>query len=349
MIGTEVNAGDLLLNITGGSLGRCAVVPEDFAQGNVSQHVCILRPIFVHPKYFHCLILSSDFAKAMNLTGSGREGLPKYNLEGMNFPLPPIKEQERIVATIQIFQDILNLLESSRVSLVDGIIKAKSKILDLAMQGKLVPQDPADEPAAEMLRHINPKAKIITDNPHYPMWTTVSLGDVCEFERGITFPSGAKEFSKTDSNIACLRTANIHDDVDLTSLWFIDKSFLKNNPAKLIKSGDIIMSTANSRELVGRSILIKSVSDEMTFGGFVTAIRTKLLESSFLHLFLKHKTLRGDFSKIATQTTNIANLNTKILSTVPISFPGINEQKRIVAKIEELYSVLDEIEASLRS
>lgn len=181
------------------------------------------------------------------------------------------------------------------------------------------------------------------------MWTTVSLGDVCEFERGITFPSGAKEFSKTDSNIACLRTANIHDDVDLTSLWFIDKSFLKNNPAKLIKSGDIIMSTANSKELVGRSILIKSVSDEMTFGGFVTAIRTKLLESSFLHLFLKHKTLRGDFSKIATQTTNIANLNTKILSTVPISFPGINEQKRIVAKIEELYSVLDEIEASLRS
>lgn len=108
MIGTEVNAGDLLLNITGGSLGRCAVVPEDFAQGNVSQHVCILRSIFVHPKYFHCFILSSDFAKAMNLTGSGREGLPKYNLEVMNFPLPPIKEQERIVATIQIFQDILN-------------------------------------------------------------------------------------------------------------------------------------------------------------------------------------------------------------------------------------------------
>ena len=200
MIGTEVNAGDLLLNITGGSLGRCAVVPEDFAQGNVSQHVCILRPIFVHPKYFHCLILSSDFAKAMNLTGSGREGLPKYNLEGMNFPLPPIKEQERIVATIQIFQDILNLLESSRVSLVDGITKAKSKILDLAMQGKLVPQDPADEPAAEMLRHINPKAKIITDNPHYQQlpdnWVLTKLGDVVKVINGksqkeVENPSGA--------------------------------------------------------------------------------------------------------------------------------------------------------------
>ena len=216
MIGTEVNAGDLLLNITGGSLGRCAVVPEDFAKGNVSQHVCILRPIFVHPKYFHCFILSSDFAKAMNLTGSGREGLPKYNLEVMNFPLPPIKEQERIVATIQIFQDILNLLDSSRVSLIDGITKAKSKILDLAMQGKLVPQDPADEPAADLLRRINPKAKIIADNPHYPQlpdnWVMTTIESVCNY--------GYSE------------TVNV-DDID-SSDWVLELEDLEKDSGRII-------------------------------------------------------------------------------------------------------------------
>lgn len=182
MISTEVIAGDLLLNITGGSLGRCTVVPDNFSRGNVSQHVCILRPIFVLPHFFHCLILSFYFKKAMNLTGSGREGLPKYNLEIMNFPLPPIEEQKRIVATVRTFLKILNLLDSSKASLCDEICKAKSKILDLAMQGKLVPQDSADEPAADMLMRINPKAKIITDNPHswnIPKgWCWVKVSDV---------------------------------------------------------------------------------------------------------------------------------------------------------------------------
>ncbi len=83
MKGTEVLANDLLLNITGGSLGRCAVVPADFNCGNVSQHVCIMRSVLVEPEYFHVLVLSSYFAKSMKITGSGREGLPKYNLEQM--------------------------------------------------------------------------------------------------------------------------------------------------------------------------------------------------------------------------------------------------------------------------
>lgn len=77
MIGTEVLPKDLLLNITGGSLGRCAVVPSDFERGNVSQHVCILRSIQVLPEYLHCFIISDYFSDTMILSGSGREGLPK--------------------------------------------------------------------------------------------------------------------------------------------------------------------------------------------------------------------------------------------------------------------------------
>ena len=89
MIGTEVHSKDLLLNITGGSLGRCAIVPADFQIGNVSQHVCIIRSILVLSSYVHTFILSPFFKKTMNITGSGREGLPKYNLEKMFLPTPP--------------------------------------------------------------------------------------------------------------------------------------------------------------------------------------------------------------------------------------------------------------------
>lgn len=103
MNGTIVLANDILLNITGGSMGRCALVPEDFKEGNVSQHVCIIRPLQVDRSYFHKIILSSYFQKFIfsSTSGAGREGLPKYNLEQFAIPLPPISEQKRIVAEIE--------------------------------------------------------------------------------------------------------------------------------------------------------------------------------------------------------------------------------------------------------
>lgn len=100
MNGTIVLGNDILLNITGGSMGRCALVSEDFEEGNVSQHVCIIRPIEVDRNYFHRIVLSPYFQKFIfsSTTGAGREGLPKYNLERFLIPLPPLSEQKRIVA-----------------------------------------------------------------------------------------------------------------------------------------------------------------------------------------------------------------------------------------------------------
>lgn len=103
MNGTVVLANDILLNITGGSLGRCALVPKDFKEGNVSQHVCIIRPLQVDVNYFHKIVLSPYFQRFVfsSTTGAGREGLPKYNLEQFAIPLPSLSEQKRIVAEIE--------------------------------------------------------------------------------------------------------------------------------------------------------------------------------------------------------------------------------------------------------
>ena len=103
MSGTVVFANDILLNITGGSLGRCALVPNNFKGGNVSQHVCIIRPLKLDVNFFHKIVMSPYFQRFVfsSTTGAGREGLPKYNLEQFLIPLPPLSEQKRIVAEIE--------------------------------------------------------------------------------------------------------------------------------------------------------------------------------------------------------------------------------------------------------
>ena len=187
MIGTEVLPNDLLLNITGGSLGRCAIVPANFQRGNVSQHVCIMRPILIVSEYFHAFVLSSSFSKSIKITGSGREGLPKYNLERIFFPLPPLTEQYRIVSEIEHWFALINQIEQDKLDLQEAIKQAKNKILNIAIHGKLVPQEPSDEPASELLKRINPKAEITCDNAHYTQlpkgWAICRLEQITDYEQ----------------------------------------------------------------------------------------------------------------------------------------------------------------------
>jgi type I restriction enzyme S subunit len=115
MNGTTVYANDILLNITGGSMGRCALVPNEFEEGNVSQHVCIIRPILVNNNFYHTIVLSPFFQKLIfsSTTGAGREGLPKYNLEQFLIPLPPLSQQNLIVQKLETLMQYCNQLQAS--------------------------------------------------------------------------------------------------------------------------------------------------------------------------------------------------------------------------------------------
>ena len=342
MKGTEVLANDLLLNITGGSLGRCAVVPADFNCGNVSQHVCIMRSVLVEPEYFHALVLSSYFAKSMKITGSGREGLPKYNLEQMGFPLPPLTEQQRIVAEIEHWFALLDQIELEKSGLQAIIKQTKSKILDLAIHGKLVPQDPNDEPAIELLKRINP-GFTPCDNGHYTFkipnsWTWCKLGDIAQSNIGLTY----KPTDITDNGIPVYRSNNIRDrKIDKSDLVRVNAPILEK---QFLNIGDLLICARNgSRRLVGKCAIIEELDEVTSFGAFMAVCRSEynqwifnLLNTTYFDRYLDDS-----------NSTAINQVTQRMLLALHIPLPPLSEQQRIVQKIEELFSVLDNIQNAL--
>lgn len=180
-------------------------------------------------------------------------------------------------------------------------------------------------------------------------WCWTRLGIVSIFERGITFPASGKEKEKSENNLPCIRTTNIQEELELEDLIYIDKKYIKNNENKLVKTNDIIMSSANSRELVGKVIYVHNIFEPMTFGGFVLVIRTKDIFNKFLFYFLRLEFLAGHFMGKSAQTTNIANISTANLSSYCIPLPPLLEQQRIVERIESLFAKLDEAKENLQN
>ena len=323
MIGTEVCSKDLLLNITGGSLGRCAIVPDDFLVGNVSQHVCIIRTICVLPSYVHAFILSSLFKKSMSITGSGREGLPKYNLEKMYLSLPPLAEQQRIVEEIERWFKLIDIIEQGKTDLQSTIKQAKNKILDLAIHGKLVPQDPNDEPASELLKRINPKAEITCDNGHYPKlpstWRVCSYKDI---------------FTTISSRPFQIKQSEIKDKgkypVVSQSLLYIE-GYSDIECALKCDSSYIVFGD--------HTRIVKFIDFDFIVGADGVKIITSKINNKyayFLLLYVSDKINNKGYSRHFSQIVNYK-----------YSLPPFAEQQRIVEKIDKLFSILNTIEESL--
>jgi len=216
--------------------------------------------------------------------------------------------------------------------MVQGKATAKTKVKAKGKKEELTPEKRLEQ--ALVLEEEQPY--VVPEN-----WVWVNLNAVCDFERGITFPASAKNDETSRNLIACLRTANVQENLDISDLLFVDKSYMKNNLNKFVRVNDIIMSSANSRELVGKVSFVDFLRTEMTFGGFILAIRATKVESKFLFYFLRLQFLAGKFMGKSTQTTNIANINTTKLGKYTFPLPPLTEQHRIVERIESLFEKLD--------
>lgn len=245
----------------------------------------------------------------------------------------------------------------------NGIKKLRELILELAVRGKLVPQDPSDEPASELLQRIaEQKARLVAEGKIKKVkttnedlaeisygipstWAVASLGQVVEIVRGITFPASEKSKEPELGRVACLRTANVQDEIEWDDLLYIRESFVSRHD-QYVEPHDIVMSMANSRELVGKVALIGAeLKQKTTFGGFLGVLRPVLIEPRFVMALLRTPHARSALIDSASQTTNIANVSLAKLRPLPFAIPPLAEQFRIVAKVDELMALCDRLEA----
>lgn len=290
-----------------------------------------------------CLTLIwSNLRKTSNSTAqpvvSGKSIYPIY------VPLPPKSEQHRIVNTFDVFINAIGIIEIGKNSIQDLIQLTKSKILNLAMQGKLVPQDPTDEPAADMLLRINPRAKIITDNPHSwnipSSWTWCYLGDIFQHNTGKALNSSNKD----GIDYEYITTSNVYWGRfvlgDLNKMPFkeneIEKCTVSKGDLLVCEGGDIGRAAIWNLE---KNIMIQNHLHRLR------PLTNEICTALYFHVFRLYK----DRDLIGGKGIALQGFSSKSLHHLIVPLPPSNEQKRIAIQIEELYSTFYEIEASLQS
>ena len=219
---------DDILLAKNGTTGVAAIV-EDSRVFDIYVTLAVIRPSQnIYPRYLY-QVINSNFCKEQfnnHLTGIGLPNLHLVDIKKTIIPLPPFAEQQRIVAEIEKWFALIDEIEHSQTDLQSVIKQTKSKILDLAIHGKLVPQDPNDEPAIELLKRINPDFTP-RDNGHYPFdvpngWYWCKLNDLCLFlSRG-----KSPKYSETDKTYPVFaQKCNLKEGgISLEQARFLDPS-----------------------------------------------------------------------------------------------------------------------------
>ena len=177
--------GSILIAMYGATIGKLGILTFP---ATTNQACCACIEYFaITQKYLFYFLLSHRDMFIAKGGGGAQPNISKEIIVNTAIPLPPLAEQERTVTEIERWFTLIDQLEQGKSDLQTVIKQAKSKILELAIHGKLVPQDPNDEPAFELLKRINPKAEITCDNGHYPQlpdgWCKCRLEDIVEYEQ----------------------------------------------------------------------------------------------------------------------------------------------------------------------
>ncbi len=360
--------GTPLLCVEGGSAGRkVGILSEDVCFGN---KLCVFETYGVNSKYIYYFLQAPLFIDIFKASTTGIIGGVSVNvIKSLFFYLPPLAEQERIVAEIEKYEPLIteyDKLEQQK-SKLDGEIygKLKKSILQYAIQGKLVPQDENDEPASVLLEkiHAEKKAKLGKkyvdsyiykgdDNCYYEHidgiaedeaietpfdlsnnWAWVRWGDLSySIQYGYNAPA------KERGRIKMVRISDIHDNtVDWTNVPFCDIDE-KDINTYLLKTNDILF--ARTGGTVGKSYLVTDVPEDAIYAGYL--IRTRYsseLAAQYLKYFME-SSLYWEQLREGTIATAQPNCNGQTLSKMLMPIPPLTEQQRIVNKINEIFEKL---------
>ena len=313
--------------------------------GAGTTELTVLRGYFVNTEFYLYLFQSEWYIFEGTKEFKGVVGQQRVNKEiftTLLIPLPPIEEQNRIVTEIRELFSVIEVLDDNKADLSESVQKAKSKILDLAIHGKLVPQDPNDEPAMELLKRINPKFTPC-DNAHDAnqlpdSWCWTTLGSLFQHNTG-------KALNKSDSQEGLLKpyltTSNVYwncfDFTEVKKMYFKDSELEKCT----ITKGDLLVCEGGD---IGRAA-IWNYDYDICIQNHIHRLRAKgdVCQILYLNVLMLYKWK----DRIQGKGIGLQGLSSGLLDKLVVPLPPYNEQQRIVNKIEELFAVLDETQKSI--
>ena len=316
--------GCVLFSMVRPYLRNIAIVLENNCIASTGFFVCHTKNCLL-PKFCYYQMLSNYVVDGLNnfIKGDNSPSITKGQIETFLFPIPPREEQKRIVSVIEQWFTLINILEDAKGDLQNLISQAKSKILDLAIHGKLVPQDPTDEPAIELLKRINPKFTPC-DNEHYPQlpenWVLCKLEDIVDYVQPTLYIVSSTEYKDTFA----------------TPVLTAGKSF-------------IIGRTNETNGIYSNLPCI--IFDDFTTDSKYVDFPFKVKSSAMKILKVKDEILPKYVAMFMSITRLVGKTHKRYwiseYSKIQIPIPPKQEQQRIISAVENLNKVLDNITESL--
>lgn len=344
----NLNQNTILVSING-TLGNIAFYnKENIILGKSACYFNLFEKQF---KDFMFFLLSSEYFKkyaSENATGSTIKNVSLKTMRDFLVPLPTLNEQKKIVSAIKTIFNQITIIENDKTDLQEIIKQTKSKILDLAIHGKLVPQDPNDEPAEELLKRIatsdnRPYEKVEEEPFEIPdSWRWVKLNDLAEIARGGS-PRPIQDYITEDKD--GINWIKIGDTSEKSKYITSSKEKIKpegKKHSRYVHAGDFLLTNSMS---FGRPYILK-IDGCIHDGWLVFANIKECLLQDYLYYALSSAYIYETFSNVAAGST-VKNLKSDTVKQVDFPLPPLSEQKRIVEAIENMYEVLDQIQNNL--
>ena len=344
----------ILVTCIGATIGKTGFIRKE---GTCNQQInAIIASKLIFSEYIYLLCISPYFQNEIikNASATTLPIINKSKFEKLFFPLPPLAEQKRIVEKIEELLALVDDLETNKTDLQSYIKQAKSKVLEMAIRGELVPQNPEDEPASVLLERIKKeqkssksKSKNTAHNTHYEEelpfdipenWAWCRLGEVCDFENGFAFSSD----NYCSQGVPLIRISNIQNSkIDLKDVVFVDKIV---DEKFIVEKGDLLiaMSGATTGKMGNYTFEEKAYLNQRV--GNIRIKAESILYPKYKDFFMLTKS--NDVLKMAYGGAQ-PNISGKMIESLLLPLPPLAEQKRIVEKIEHIFAVFDELEENI--
>lgn len=342
LIAFAIQPFDIIVSCAG-TIGETFVLPQEPMEGIINQALMLVRLYNRDIEKFYLLyfdyILKEEAYKESK--GTAIKNIPPFDvLKNFYIPLPPFSEQQRIVAEIERWFALIDTIEQGKVELQTAIKQTKSKILDLAIHGKLVPQDPNDEPAIELVRRINPKAQITCDNGHSrklpQSWTWV---------KGKNIFAPMKSTKPTNEKFQYIDIDSIDNKRQIISEVKTIKTV--NAPSRAnryTQKNDVVFSMV--RPYLRNIAKVTNDNCIASTGFYVCSSIPQILHPDYCYYLMISDNVVNGLNQFM-KGDNSPSINKGHIDEWLFPLPPLAEQQRIVQKIEKMFFILDDIQNAL--